>query len=89
MDTYDSVDNEWLEVFNASFLDVVRGKHPTASKKHFIELCIFYKKMNDPNLGVARQWLDAASSEDVRADDMGWDIDDPMFHNFVKSFMRL
>jgi len=89
MDTYDSVDNEWLEAFNASFLEVVCGENTNATKKLFMELCVFYKKMNDSNLGVARQWLESAPSVEVRADDMGWDIDDPMFHSVVKSFMRL
>jgi hypothetical protein len=89
MDTYDSVVNEWLEAFNASFLNALHGENMNATKKLFMELCVFYKKMNDSNLGVARQWLESAPSVEVRADDMGWDIDDPMFHSVVKSFMRL
>jgi hypothetical protein len=89
MDTYDSVSNEWLEAFNAAFMDVLHSDNIRSPKRLFLELCVFYNKMNHTNLSVVRHWLGDTLNEDVRADDMGWDIDDPMLHSVIKSFMRL
>jgi hypothetical protein len=78
--------------FNTRVEHLVR--HPSELDKcyvSFIELCIFYQKLNDENM-VAIQKLQGmikdrpGPQEDPNLD---WDPEDPQLYSFMESFMNL
>jgi hypothetical protein len=78
--------------FNAKVEHLVR--HPSKLNQcyvSFIELCIFYHKLNDENVVAIQKLQGMIKDRPVPVEDpnIDWDPEDPQLYGFMESFMNL
>lgn len=80
--------------FNAKVEHLVR--HPGKLNQcyvSFIELCVFYQKLNNDNVVAIKKLqemiTDRPADVEVEEPNLDWDPEDPQLYGFMESFMNL
>ena len=78
--------------FNAKVENLVR--HPGKLNQcyvSFIELCVFYEKLNNDNVVAIKRLQEMITDRPVPVEDpnLDWDPEDPQLYGFMESFMNL
>lgn len=83
-------------MFNRTVYSILNGEIQNKCYVEFIELCIFYQKMNERNTNVLKQLSDAVCSkydyvEEVNniLNELEWDREDECLYRFMTSFTNL
>jgi hypothetical protein len=83
-------------MFNGTVYRILNGEVENKCFIEFIELCIFYQKMNERNTNVLKQLSDAVCAkydyvEQVNnaLNSLGWDEEDECLYRFMTSFTNL
>lgn len=84
------------KMFNATVYGILNGDIENLCYLEFIELCIFYKKMNEHNTNVLKRLSDVVCSkfdflEEVNTalNGLEWDREDECLYRFMTSFTNL
>lgn len=83
-------------MFNARLHDVLRGVSAARFHIEFVNLCAFYSKVNETNVGVLRNLsarmqmpLDDAYAVNTIINSLNWDKEDETLYRFMTSFTNL
>lgn len=83
-------------MFDATVYNILNGDSNSMCYVEFIELCIFYQKMNEHNTCVLKQLSDAVCCkydfvEEVHKalNGLKWDNEDECLYRFMTSFINL
>ena len=85
-----------ISTFNSTVFGILNGEVHNACYIEFIELCVFYQKMNDHNTSVLKCLSDAICAkydfvEEVNSalNGLSWDKEDECLYRFMTSFTNL
>ena len=85
-----------LNMFNVRLYDLLRGNSVSRFHIEFVNLCAFYSKVNETNVGVlnvlsARMQtpLDDAYTVNTVINSLNWDKEDNTLYRFMISFTNL
>lgn len=85
-----------LTMFNARLYDVLRGTSASRFHIEFVNLCAFYSKVNETNVGVlnaltARMQTPVEDAYTVNTiiNSLNWDKEDDTLYRFMTSFTNL
>ena len=83
-------------MFNGTVYRILSGEVENKCFIEFIELCIFYQKMNEHNTDVLKQLSNAVCSKYDYAEEVNnavnsleWDAEDECLYRFMTSFTNL
>jgi len=85
-----------LTMFNARLYDILRGTSVARFHIEFVNLCAFYYKVNETNVGVLNVLssrmqtpLDDAYAVNTIINSLNWDKEDDTLYRFMTSFTNL
>jgi hypothetical protein len=83
-------------MFNKTICNILNGEVNNLCYIEFIELCIFYQKMNAHNTNILKMLSDVVCAKHHFAGDLNntlngleWDSEDECFYRFMTSFTNL
>jgi hypothetical protein len=83
-------------MFNARLYDILRGTFAARFHIEFVNLCAFYSKVNETNVGVLNALsvrmqtpLDNAYAANTIINSLNWDKEDDALYRFMISFTNL
>jgi hypothetical protein len=96
VDTTSVPDLTALTMFNVRLYDILRGTSASRFHIEFVNLCAFYSKVNETNVGVlntlsARMQtpVDDAYAVNTIINSFNWDKEDETLYRFMTSFTNL
>ena len=85
-----------LTMFNARLYDILRGSSASRFHTEFVNLCAFYSKVNETNVGVLNNLsvrmktpIDDAYTINTIINSLNWDKEDDTLYRFMTSFTNL
>ncbi len=86
-----------LTMFNARLYDILYGASGEPFHIEFVNLCAFYSKVNETNVGVLKNLSDCmktpttgdAYATNTKINSFNWDKEDDMLYRFMTSFVNL
>lgn len=87
-----------LTMFNARLYDIMYGASGAPFHVEFVNLCAFYSKVNETNVGVLKNLSALIKTPNTTGDayatnnvinSFGWDKEDDMLYRFMTSFTNL
>jgi hypothetical protein len=83
-------------MFNARLHDILRGSSAAGFHVEFVNLCAFFSKVNETNVGVLRNLsvrmqtpIDDAYTVNTIINSLNWDREDETLYRFMTSFTNL
>lgn len=96
--TLETSDLSALTMFNARLYDIMYGSSGAQFHVEFVNLCAFYSKVNETNIGVLKNLSDCIKTPKTTGDayatnsvinSFNWDKEDDMLYRFMTSFTNL
>ncbi len=95
--TSETSDLTAFALFNARLYDILRGTSDSRFHVEFVNLCTFYSKVNETNIGVLKnlstymqtQTKDDAYAANTTINSFNWDKEDDQLYCFMTSFTNL